>query len=100
MRKRIAAAVAFVAFALVVGGACAGPLPALTSAPADFTCSFTTISTRNDAILCGWTALVDASKYSVDTISNYDLGNAVGSLSAYFDFGAAAVSITFPLSAF
>ena len=100
MRKRIAAAVAFVAFALVVGAASAGPLPALTSAPADFTCSFTTISTPNDAILCSWTTLVDATKYSVDTIANYDLGNALGSLSADFDFGTAAVSITIPLSAF
>ncbi len=100
MRKRITAAVAFVAFALVVGAASAGPLPALTSAPAGFTCSFTTISTPNDAILCSWTALAGATKYSVDTIANYDLGNALGSMSADFDFGTTAIFITIPLSSF
>ncbi len=100
MRKMIAASVALVAFALVVEAASAGPLPALTSAPSDFTCSFTTISTPNDAILCSWTALVDATKYSVDVIANYDLGNALGSVSADFDFGTTATSITIPLSAF
>jgi len=100
MRKMIAATVAFVAFALVVGVASAGPLPALTSAPAGFVCSFTTISTHNDAILCSWTALVDATKYSADVIANYDLGNALGSMSADFDFGTTAISITIPLSAF
>lgn len=100
MRKMIAPTVAFLAFALVVGTSSAGSLPGLTSAPTGFTCSFTTISTPNDAVLCSWTALVDAKKYSVDVIANYDLGNALGSVSADFDFGTTATSVTIPLSAF
>jgi len=100
MRKTIAAIIAFVTCALVVGASSAGPLPALTSAPTGFTCSFSTITTTNDAITCTWTALAGANKYSVDVIANYDLGSALGRMSADFDFGTTAVSVTIPLSAF
>jgi hypothetical protein len=100
MRKMIAATIAFVACALVVGASSAGSLPALTSPPTDFTCSFAMISIPNDAITCTWTASAGANKYSVDVIANYDLGNALGSMSADFDFGTTAITITIPLSAF
>ena len=100
MRKMMAATIAFVACALVVGASSAGSLPALTSPPTGFTCAFATITTTNDAIMCSWTALAGANKYSVDVIANYDLGNALGSLSADFDFGTTATTVTIPLSAF
>jgi len=100
MRKMIAATIAFVTCALVVGASFAGSAPALTTAPTGFACSFATITTTNDAITCSWAILPGANKYSVDVIANYDLGNALGSMSADFDFGTTATSVTIPLSAF
>ena len=67
----IAAAVGFIAFAVVeVWVASAGSLPVLTSAPTGFTCSFITVSTPDDAVMCSWAALLNATKYSVDVIAN------------------------------
>jgi hypothetical protein len=95
MRKLFVCAVALVAIALPIGGAAAGPLPALTTAPTNFTCSFVDTSVQ-----CSWDMLTGATKYSVDVVANYTLADGIATASADFDFGTALTSITIPLSAF
>lgn len=75
---------ALLAVVLAVTPAAAGPDPALTAAPTDFACVFST--TDPNTIECSWSALDGASKYSVDVIANYTLG--VGGEGSFdFDFG-------------
>ena len=95
MQKLFACAAALVAIALATGGAAAGPLPALTTAPTNFTCSV--VDTSVD---CSWDALAGASKYSVDVVANYTLADGITTTSADFDFGTTLTSITIPLDAF
>jgi hypothetical protein len=95
MRKLFVCAQAFVAIALAFGGAAAGPLPALTTAPTNFTCSVVDTSVQ-----CSWDALTGAAKYSVEVVANYTLSDGIATASADFDFGTALTSITIPLSAF
>jgi hypothetical protein len=95
MHKLFVCAVALVAIALSMGGAAAGPLPALTTAPTNFTCSFVDTSVQ-----CSWDELTDATKYSVDVVANYILADGTTTASADFDFGTALTSITIPLDAF
>jgi hypothetical protein len=95
MRKLFVCAVALVAIALALGGAAAGPLPALTTAPTNFTCSVVDTSVQ-----CSWDPLAGATKYSVDVVANYTLADGITTVSADFDFGTTLTSITIPLSAF
>lgn len=95
MQKLFVCAAALVAIALATGGAAAGPLPALTTAPTNFTCSV--VDTSVD---CSWEALAGASKYSVDVVANYTLADGITTTSADFDFGTTLTSITIPLDAF
>jgi hypothetical protein len=95
MRKFFVCAVALVAIALPIGKAAAGPLPALTAAPTNFTCSFVDTSVQ-----CSWDALTGATKYSVDVVANYTLADGITTTSADFDFGTTLTSITIPLDAF
>jgi hypothetical protein len=95
MRKVFVCAVALVAIALAIGGASAGPLPALTTAPTNFTCSFV-----DSSVQCTWDALTGATKYSVDVVANYTLADGLTTASVDFDFGTALTSVTIPLSAF
>jgi len=95
MHKLAVCAVALVAIALSMGGAAAGPLPALTAAPTNFTCSFVDTSVQ-----CSWDALTDATKYSVDVVANYTLADGTMTASADFDFGTKLTSVTIPLDAF
>jgi hypothetical protein len=87
------------AVCFVAAPALAGPTPALTSAPSDFTCSFTI-----DAIQCSWTwtdTTATPSKYSVDVLANYVLTfPATGTQSGEFDFGTQLLMIDIPLSSF
>jgi hypothetical protein len=89
MRNLFVCAVALVAIALAIGGAAAGPLPALTTAPTNLTCSLV-----GDNVECSWDALSGATKYSVDVVANYTTG------SADRDFGTTDTSIIIPLSTF
>lgn len=100
MRKPLTIAAVLSALAILVSAAAAGPVPTFTSAPTGFTCSFTTVSTTNDAIECSWDVLTGATKYSVDVVANYDLGVVGGSMSADFDFGTSLTTIIIPLSSF
>jgi hypothetical protein len=95
MRKLFTCALAFVAIALTFGGVAAGPLPALTTPPTNFTCSVVDTSVQ-----CSWDALTGAAKYSVDVVANYLLSDGITTASADFDFGTALTSIIIPLSAF
>lgn len=95
MQKLFVCAAALVAIALATGGAAAGPLPALTTAPTNFTCSFV-----DGSVECEWEAVADAAKYSVDVVANYSLADGITTTSADFDFGTTLTSITIPLDAF
>jgi hypothetical protein len=95
MQKLFVCAVALVAIAIATGGAAAGPLPALTTAPANFNCSVVDTSVE-----CSWDAVAEASKYSVDVVANYTLADGITTTSADFDFGTALTSIIIPLDAF
>ena len=100
MRQLAVAVLPFITAALLAGPVFAGPTPRFSEPPANFTCSFV----APDAIQCTWGALVDelgaATKYSVDTIANFELGNGLGAQSADFDFGTRETTITIPLSEF
>jgi hypothetical protein len=100
MRKMLFFAVTLLAVAGLVGPASAGPAPALTAAPTTFVCAFVTVTAANDTIRCTWDVLVGATKYSVDTIANYELGNTLGPLGVDFDFGTPINTVDIPLSAF
>lgn len=100
MRKMLIAVVTLLAVAVLVGPASAGPQPALAEAPAGFTCSFVTVTTANDTIHCEWLPVVNATKYSVDAVANYELGNTLGPLGVDFDFGTPITSVDIPLSSF
>jgi hypothetical protein len=95
MRKLFVCAAALVALGLTFEVAAAGPLPALTAAPTNFTCSFVDTSVQ-----CSWDALTDATKYSVDVVANYTLADGTTTASADFDFGTPLASATIPLEAF
>src|SRR5262245_17684108 len=95
MRKLFVCAVALVAIALAIRGAAAGPLPAVTTAPTNFTCSFVDTS-----VPCSWDALPGAAKYSVDGVPNYTLADGITPTSAPFDFATTLTIIIIPLSAF
>ncbi len=99
MRKPLIIVVALFAVAVFAGPVFAGSNPALTAPPADFQCTFTTVSTTNDTVHCTWTSLDGATKYSVDVVANYDLGGG-GTMSADFDFGTPLTAIDIPLSSF
>jgi hypothetical protein len=99
MRKLRRTVLMLLAICLVAAPAVAGPTPALTSAPSDFTCSVT-----SDAIQCSWTwtdTAATPSKYSVDVLANYVLNApATGTQSGEFDFGTNLLMIDIPLSSF
>jgi hypothetical protein len=95
MRKLLVCAVALVASAVAIGGATAGPLPALTTAPTNFTCVVVDTS-----VVCSWDALTGATKYSVDVVANYTLTDGITTTSADFDFGTTLTTVTIPLDAF
>lgn len=98
MKRSAALVVALVSLALWTGQALAGPAPALTSAPDNFSCSFVTVVDPNDAVQCSWDALTGATKYSVEAVASFDIGGGVWS--ADFDFGTALTTVTIPLSSF
>jgi hypothetical protein len=95
MRKLFVCAATVVAIGLAIGGASAGPVPALTAAPTNFNCSFVDTSVQ-----CSWDALTGATKYSVDIVANYTLADGTTTASADFDFGTPLTSITIPLDTF
>lgn len=95
MQKLFVCAAALVGIALASGGATAGPLPALTTAPTSFTCAV--VDTSVD---CSWDPLAGASKYSVDVVANYTLADGITTTSADFDFGTTLTSISIPLDTF
>jgi hypothetical protein len=95
MRKLFLCAAALAAIALSIGGAAAGPLPALTTAPTNFTCSIVETNVQ-----CSWDAVTDATKYSVDVVANYTLAGATTTASGDFDFGTTLTTITIPLDGF
>jgi hypothetical protein len=95
MQKLFVCAAALVGIVLASGGATAGPLPALTTAPTSFTCSV--VDTSVD---CSWDPLVGASKYSVDVVANYTLADGITTTSADFDFGTTLTTISIPLDTF
>ena len=95
MRKLFVCAAALVTIGLAIGGAAAGPLPALTTAPTNFTCSVVDTSVE-----CSWDALEGASKYSVDVVANYMLADGITTTSADFDFGTTLTSISIPVDTF
>jgi hypothetical protein len=100
MRKILSVAATLFALFVLGGPVSAGPQPALP-APTGFTCSFVTVTTANDTIHCDWEVLDGATtKYSVDTVANFELGNTLGPLGADFDFGTPINSIDIPLSSF
>ena len=100
MRRMLSVAATVLAVALLVGPVSAGPQPALSSAPTGFTCMFTTVTTVNDTIHCSWDLLDGATKYSVDAVVNYELGNTLGPLGVEFDFGTPTNSVDIPLTSF
>ena len=100
MRKMLIVAVTLLAVAGLIGPVSAGPQPALSAAPTNFTCAFVTVTTANDTIRCTWDVLDGATKYSVDTVANFELGNTLGPLGVDFDFGTPINSVDIPLSAF
>ena len=95
MQKLFVCAAALVGIVLASGGAAAGPLPALTTTPTNFTCSV--VDTSVD---CSWDALAGASKYSVDVVANYTLADGITTTSADFDFGTTLTTISIPLDTF
>ena len=95
MQKLFVCAAALVGIVLASGGATAGPLPALTTAPTSFTCAV--VDTRVDG---SWDPLAGASKYSVDVVANYTLADGITTTSADFDFGTTLTSISIPLDTF
>jgi hypothetical protein len=95
MQKLFVCAAALVGIVLASGGATAGPLPALTTAPTSFTCSV--VDTSVD---CSWDPLAGASKYSVDVVANYTLADGITTTSADFDFGTTLTTISIPLDTF
>ena len=97
MRQLAVAVLPLVTAILFLGPAHAGPTPALPVAPTSFTCSFITVDTV-DTIQCTWDVLTGATKYAVDAIANFDLGDALGAQSADFDFGTPDTTVTIPLS--
>src|SRR5262249_51240715 len=99
MPKSIVVAVTLFALTWSSSGALARQVSVLASAPSDFTCAFVTVTTANDAVQCSWTALEGATKYSVDVVANFDVGNGT-TMSADFDFGTSGTSVTIPLSSF
>ncbi len=100
MRKASSIAVMLFAVAVLVGPVSAGPQPALSAAPAGFTCFFVTVTTANDTIHCEWLPVENATKYSVDAVANFELGNTLGPLGVDFDFGTPMTSVDIPLSSF
>jgi len=99
MRKIFVIATALLATAVVVGPVSAGPQAALP-APTGFTCSFATVTTANDTIHCEWDVLDGATKYSVDAVANFELGNTLGPLGVDFDFGTPINSVDIAVSSF
>ena len=97
MRKTLCVAMTLLAIAVLGGPASAGP-QAVLPAPTGFTCSFVTATIVNDTIRCEWVALDTATKYSVDTIANFELGSTLGALGVDFDFGTPINSVDIPLS--
>jgi hypothetical protein len=95
MRKLFVSAAALVTLGLTFGVAAAGPLPALTAAPTNFTCSFVDTSVQ-----CSWDTLTDATKYSVAVVANYTLADGTTTASADFDFGTTLTNVTIPLDTF
>jgi len=96
MRQLAVAVLSLVTALLFARPVFAGPTPRFSEPPANFTCSFV----APDTIQCSWDALTGATKYSVDAIANFDLGNALGAQSADFDFGTPDTTVTIPLSSF
>ena len=99
MRKISMIATALLATAVLVGPVSAGPEAALP-APTGFTCAFVTVATTNDTIHCEWAVLDGATKYSVDTVANFELGNTLGPLGVDFDFGTPINSVDISLASF
>jgi hypothetical protein len=100
MRRLLTTVVLLTALAVSAEPALAGPTPALTSAPSNFTCGFVSLASTNDAVECSWDPLTGATKYSVDVVANYALGTVGGTMSADFDFGTTLTVIDIPLSSF